>query len=234
MNFLYDRNVRIPREVENDIKKVFEELDVYNRKSIDETLKQQQSSDCDADLRIFEDFPQVGVGKLNRKISKKELQIIHYSPTIFLDYLIKELHKGIENRRLQWACQGNDCKVECVTKLVEGQMMINKRVQVHSSACNQQWARPTASKAKNRQSESDNDDDDDNDAGYTTSVLLGGQPEAMHYLKQEIAATGKKVMPCKFPGCKGAMLMKVINGKMMAKESKHSQACLKKSKKMSI
>lgn len=63
VNFLYDRNVRIPREMENDIKKVFEELDVYDRKSIDETLKQQQSSDCDADLRVFEDFPQVGVGK---------------------------------------------------------------------------------------------------------------------------------------------------------------------------
>lgn len=149
--------------------------------------------------------------------------------TIFLDSFIKELHKQIENRRLQWVCQGKDCKVGCVTKLVEGQMMINKRTQVHSSACNQQWTRPIASKAKNRQSDSDDDDD-----GYTTSVVLGGQPEAMHHLKQEIAAAGKKVMPCKFPGCKGAMLMKVINGKMMAKESKHSQACLKKSTKMSV
>lgn len=69
MNFLYDRNVCIPREMEDDIKKVFEELDVYDRKSIDEALKQQQLGECDADLRVFEDFPQVGVGKLNMNIS---------------------------------------------------------------------------------------------------------------------------------------------------------------------
>lgn len=149
---------------------------------------------------------------------------------IFLDYycFVEELHKESENRRLQWACQGKDCKVECVTKLVEGQMMINKRKQVHSSACNQQWARPTESKGK-RQSENDDDDD----ASYTTQVLLNGDPVALHHLKQQMAAEGKKLMPCKFPGCKGGLVMKDINGKIMAKEAKdkHSQVCMNESQK---
>lgn len=227
VNFLYDRNVHIPRKMEDEIKKVFEELDVYDRKSIDETLKQQQLSDCDADFRVFEDFPQVGVGKLNVKISN-EVQIIHTS-MIFLEYFIKELHKESDNRRLQWVCRGKDCKVECVTKLVDGQMMINKRKQVHSSACNQQWARPTESKA-NRPSKTDDDDDD---TSYKKHVLLNGDPAALHHIKQQIAAEGKKLMPCKFPGCKGGIVLKEINGKMMGKEAeeKHSPACMKKSKK---